>query len=66
MKWSRLRGVEPETWALKGLRIRRAEKGWRLYEAQMTLFGIGPQVPSKSFAKLSAAKQWGKGKLEGL
>lgn len=64
MRWLKVKNTKPETWAMRGLRIRRTEKGFLLYEAQTSLLGIGTKVRDKTFQKLEAAKRWGKTALE--
>ena len=64
MRWQKLKGVEPETWGLRGLRIRKTEAGYQLYEAQPRLPQIGNPVRTQTFLKLSEAKRWGVEKEE--
>lgn len=64
MRWTKLKGVRPETWAMRGLRIKRTPKGFLLYEAQMGLPGIAVKVKPQPFERLTDAKRWGKRLLE--
>ena len=66
MKWQKLKGVDPETWFLRGLRIRRTKAGYLLWQAQSPLDGIGPKMRDQTFLKLSEAKRFGKEKLAGM
>ncbi len=64
MRWNKVKGVRPETWAMLGLRIKRTPKGFLLFDAQLGLPGIAPKFKPQSFNKLTEAKRWGKTILE--
>jgi hypothetical protein len=64
MRWQKVKGASSETWAMRGLRIRRTVKGFLLYEAQQSLPGVGTKVREKTFGRLADAKKWAKTVLE--